>query len=140
MSNTISLKGEFTRKEAPAGAAITPGHLIVFSGATNVIVHASAAGVARVAFALENDLVGGAIGDAYDTGDTVQYGVFSPGAEIYALLAHGENISKGDALASAGDGTLQAHTGDASHSVVAFAMEALNNTTGAAARITVEAA
>ena len=146
MPNTISLKGGFVRKEGEASSAITPGHLVEFGGANDLQVHSTAGGPARKAFALENDLVGKAVGDAYAAGETTQYGVFQAGSEIYAFLDGGENVSIGDPLVSAGDGSLVAfiesthETGD----IVAYAMEAVNNSAtspgGTQLRITVEAA
>ena len=142
MPNTIILKGGFVRKEGEASAGITPGHLVEFGGTNDLRVHASAAGVARKAFAIENDLVGDGIDDAYVVGDSVQYGVFESGAEIYAWLNYGESVSKGAALVSAGDGSLAAVGSEPETDVVvAFAMETKDNSTGGVdVRIIVEAA
>ncbi len=141
MPNTIALKGGFIRKEAEASAGITPGHLVQFGGGNDLQVHGSAGGVGRKAFALENDLIGDAIGDAYVSGDSVQYGVFESGAEINAWLNYGENASKGDGLVSAGDGSLAVVGSGEDASIVAYAMEAVNNTSGGVdVRIKVEAA
>jgi hypothetical protein len=142
--HTIMLKGDFIRKEGEASAAITPGHLVEFGGSNDLQVHSSAAGVARKAFALENDLIGLGIDDDYASGDTVQYGVFSAGAEIYAWLDGGENASLGDALVSAGDGSLAVMASNEEFAVVAYALEAADNSGesagGAQMRIQVEAA
>ena len=138
---TINIKGDFLRKEGEASAAITPGDLVEFGGANDIDVHGVAAGIARKAFALENDLVGDGIDDNYASGDTVQYGIFQPGAEVYAWLAYGENASIGSALVSAGDGTLAVVGSGENAVVVAFAVEAKDNTTGGAdVRIQVEVA
>lgn len=130
MPKTINLKGDFLRKEGAASEAITPGHLVEFGGSNDLQKHSAASGNARKAFALENDLVGDGIDDDYDTGDTVQYGLFERGAEVYALLADGENVSKGDALESDGAGALQAHAAIGSgvqvDAIVAYALEAVN--------------
>ena len=148
MSQTISLKGEAVRKEAVAGGAITPGMLVQgYPGA--VVVHAVAAGNARAHFALENDLIGGAVADDYASGDTVQIGAFAPGAEVFAILASGQNVTAvGTALVSAGNGRLEAFVplntsaSDVTiptDNIVAYALEAVN-ATSAAARIKVEVA
>ena len=148
MAKTIALKGDFIRKEAVAGGAITPGMLVQgFPGST--VVHGTAAGNARKAFALENDLVGKGVTDAYASGETVQVGVFASGAEVYAILNTGQNVTAiGTALVSAGNGRLQAFVPintDASNvpiptdNIVAYALEAVN-ATSAAARIKVEVA
>lgn len=147
MARTIALKGEFIRKEGEASGAITPGHLVEFGGANDLQVQGTAGAFCRKAFAVENDLIGDGISDAYASGDTVQYGVFSAGTEVYALLAAGENVAKGAALVAAGDGSLQAASAAASGEstpdeyVVAFAMEAVNNSAASTqARIIVEVA
>lgn len=124
MANTINLKGDGIRKEAVASSPIMPGHLVEFGGAQEMRVHSTAAAHARPAFALENDLIGRGIDDAYAAGEVVQYMVFPPGAEINALLSYGENVTKGAKLTSNGDGTLRLATG--TNHVVAYAMDALN--------------
>lgn len=130
MTKTIDLKGGFIRKEGVASEAITPGHLVEFGGSNDLQKHSTAGGNARKAFALENDLVGEDISDPYDAGDTVQYGVFGQGSEVYALLADGQNVSKGAALESDGAGALRAHSGVGSavpvEAIVAYALEAVN--------------
>lgn len=109
---TIILKGCGIRKERTAGGVITPGHLVYLTSANTVAVHANAGQNAQKAFAVENDLVGGTISDNYAASSKVQYEIMERGAEVNALIANGENISIGDALESAGDGTLQKHTPD----------------------------
>lgn len=145
---TIVLKGVPIRKEGVASGAITPGHLIEFGGANDLQVNSQAAKNARKAFAVENDLVGNGITDAYASGDQVQYVVAGAGVEIYALLAAAATaVEKGDALESAGDGTLRIQSTDAAtddtqrDSVVAYALEDVDNSAGATtARIKVEIA
>lgn len=151
MAKVIALKGDFMRKEAEASAAITPGHLVEFGGANELRVHATAGGNGRKAFALENDLIGDGIDDAYASGDTVQYGVFASGAEVNALVAAAATaITKGAPLESNGTGTLRLHTpANTTDSdvdikvgaIVAYALEAVDNSGGGAAvRIKVEVA
>lgn len=142
MSNTIKIKGECITKEAEAAAAITPGHLVELDSAGKVQVQSTAGAAAQRAFALENDLIGGAVGDAYATGGTVKYGIFEPGAEVYAFLDGGENVAIGATLVPAGDGSLIAETSFEAGAVCAIAKEAVDNSSesagGAQARITVE--
>lgn len=121
---TIVVKGDFIRKEGEASGAITPGDLIEFGGANELQAHATVGGQARRAYALENDLIGKGIDDAYAAGEQVQYGVFVPGAEVYARLAAGETCAKGDALESAGNGRLQVSSTPVEGSIVGYAMEA----------------
>jgi len=151
MPNTISLKGLGTRKEAAADVAVTPGYLLEF-GATGVQPHSSAGTDAAAAFAVENDIAGKGIDDDYAIADQVLYSVFTPGDEVYGLVAAAAAaIVKGDFLESAGDGTLRKHTAQAvveggaatytisSKAIVARAIEAVDNSAGAAeARIQIE--
>lgn len=126
MSNakTIVLKGCGIRKERMAAAAITPGHLVELTSANKVQAHGTAGGAAQTAFAVEDDLQGKTISDAYATGDQVQYNVMVSGEEVNAVISDGENISIGDKLVSAGDGTLKAVTSEtADESAVAIALE-----------------
>lgn len=125
--NTIALKGGFIRKEGEASSAITPGHLVHFGGANDLEVQDTAGDPARCAFALENDLVGGGIDTAYAAGETVQYGVFEKGAEVYAFLDGGENVAKGAKLVPAGDGSLAAMGSGEEASIIAYALEAKDN-------------
>ena len=118
---TITILGDGLRKEALANGAVTPGHLLQLESTGKVASHASAGGNAARAFAVEDDLQGKEIGDDYATGEQVLYCIFRPGEEVYALIADGENISIGDYLESAGDGTLRKYV---SGVVVAKAMEA----------------
>jgi len=151
MANTILLRGReyVIRKEGVTDEAVTPGHLLERGGSNDVQKHSVAGGNTGKLFALENDLVGEDIADAYASGETVQFAACPTGTEVYALLANSENASIGSALVSNGDGTLAvfsaASTSDSGvdiypAAVVGFALEALNNTSGGAARIRVEVA
>jgi hypothetical protein len=100
-------------EELVAGGAITPGHLIALGSAGTVAVHAVAGGNALPPmFALEDELQGKTIDDAYASGNRVQVWIPNRGDVVNALLKDGENIAKGDLLESAGDGTLQKHVAD----------------------------
>ncbi len=126
---TITLKGNahVIRKESIALGAITPGHLIE-RAAGGVQVHGSVGENAARSFAVENEVVGKEIGDAYATDDTVLYGVFPPGSEVFAI-AGTAGVTIFDFLESGGDGRLvtlptEAATPEtARHSVVAQALE-----------------
>lgn len=108
-AQTVWLRGEEgVRREAPANAGITPGHLLTLMSTNKIAFHATAGGKAAPMFAVENYLVGKDLNTAYVADDTVQYEVYSPGTEINALLAaHAAAIAIGDYLESAGDGTLR---------------------------------
>lgn len=155
-NNTIALKGDYIRKEGETDEAVTPGHLVEFGGGNDIQKHSTAGGNARKAFALENDLVGDGIDDDYASGETVQYGVMERGAEVNALLGTGTaasvSISKGQAVESAGDGTVQAWdtAGQATDpsatpvevdQLVGYAIEAVDNSAGGSeVRIQIEVA
>jgi len=142
MTNTIALKGGCIVKEAEAAGTITPGHLIERTTAGLVQVQSVAAGVAQRAFALENDLIGRGIDDNYSISETVKFGVFERGAEVYALLDGGENVAIGAQLVPAGDGSLIEASSGEEAAVCAIALEAVNNSGtsagGAHMRILVE--
>lgn len=121
--STIILKGvqHCIRKEAKASAAITPGHLVEFGGANEMRVHSTVGGQGRKAFAVENDLIGKGIADAYNAAETVQYVVASPGVEINAIVSYA--ATKGDFLESNGDGRLKLSSTPIEGSNIAVAME-----------------
>jgi len=137
---TIMAKGGYIRKEGEASGTITPGMLVEFGGSNDLQAHSTAAGIGRKAFAVENDLIGRGIDDDYSAGEVVQYIIPEPGGEVYALLAGGETVSKGDALVSAGDGTLAAMGSGEEAGLIGFAMEDLANSASLPARLIVEAA
>jgi len=142
------LKGDGIYKESPLEAldvygdgAITPGMLIERTGTGTVQPHATATGLAAPKmFAVEDALFEGRdIDTAYEAdGEVVRYFIPYPGAEIYALLAAGnDTVDKDALLASNGDGTLRV----SSTNPVARALEDVDNDPGtdsAAVRIKVE--
>jgi len=99
-------------EEYVANAAITPGHLIQIMSTDKVRVHASAGQNALPMFALEDELQGKGIDEAYAATDRVQCWVPNRGDVVNAVLKNGETIVIGDFLESAGDGTLQKHIAD----------------------------
>lgn len=130
--NTIILKGDPVRGEGKANAAITPGQLIERMSTGNLRRHAGAGQNAQRMFALEDELQGNEIGDNYAANAIAQYGIFSAGMEVYALLANGETAVIGSLLESNGDGDLRVHTADSAgaveypEAIVALAREALD--------------
>lgn len=156
---TIYLRGTFpTYGEANATAAITPGMLVNVTGPvrslaqdgipaqTPAVAPATTANGLAATFARENDLIGGGIDDAYAIGENVLLFTAQPGDHVFALLAAGQNVAAGAALGAGAGGTLiAAAAGDGAATPVTFpqrviakALTALNNTTGAPARIKVE--
>jgi hypothetical protein len=134
-AKTIMLKGHGVRNERVANAAITPGHFVELMSTNKVKVHATAGGaVLPKAVAVEDDLQGKTIADAYSSGAPCQFNVVGPGDEVFAILANGENAAIGDKLISAGDGTLKELTSQTTdESVVAIALEALDMSDSSAA-------
>lgn len=125
MANTILLKGRGIRQEAIAGGAITPGHLLAMNSSGELIVHATAKGPAVKRFAVENDLVGKTISDAYAAGDYVQSEILFSGCEVLAFVeVSGAAIVIGDLLESGAAGALQKYTDGVA---LAEALEAVDN-------------
>lgn len=117
--------------EYEAGEAITPGMLISVASDGDVDKHASAGGVCEKMFALEDELQGKTIDDDYDADEPVQCWVATPGEEVYAWLANGEDVAIGEILVADGNGKLKAATEDSSGVVVeefpiAVALEAVD--------------
>lgn len=129
---TIAVLGSPIVKEYTANAAITPGHLVELMSTGKVRAHATAGGTAQRMFALEDENQGNEIGDAYSADNVCRVGVFSPGQEVYGLLADGETAVIGSKLESEGDGTLRVVDTDASagdiavQSIVGIALEAVD--------------
>lgn len=137
--NTIWLGGDIVQvNDVAASEAITPGHLVERHSSTGAKYkkHATAGGDTVKAVALDQSMMNRGVDDAYATGDLVEVGVFSPGATAWMLVASGQNITNGQKLESAGNGTLRAHSSGAA---LFAAVEDKNNTTGASPRIRVEA-
>lgn len=130
-----------------AAAGILPGHLVAESSGA-IAVHGTAAVNAQRLFAQTNKTTAGDIDTAYASGELVSYGAYHTGQEVNALLAAGAGaIVDGDALESAGDGTLRkvavaaATANTARDSIVAYAIESVDNSGGAAvARIQIRVA
>lgn len=143
-----SPRGESIRSEAITAAltAIVPGMLVQLNAAGEMIPHATAAGTASALFALNNMPVGGTIDDAYAPGTRGLMGAFQPGQEVYAWLADGSSVNPSTPLESAGDGSLRlqavaAATAQSSrHSVIAYPLETINNTSGGLVRIKIRVA
>jgi len=133
MSNTIKLKKYVdVVEEYEANAAITPGMLIEIMSTGKVRAHANTGQTALPMFALEDELQGNGIADAYASGDRVQAWVASRGEIVYALLANGETAVIGSFLESNGDGYLKVYSADSAgvveypSSIVGQALEAVD--------------
>ncbi len=131
--NTIKLKKYVDiNVEYQAAAALSPGHLIELNSAGKVQKHASDAGTVLPMFALEDELRGRTIEQAFEENDPVQCWVAVRGEEVYAILDHGENAVIGSLLASAGNGALKVFDEESAMSwvdrqnVVGIALEAVD--------------
>lgn len=114
---TIKLKNyKNINNEYEAEAAIIPGELIELNSNGNVQVHSTAGGNLLQMFAVEDELQGNGIDDAYADGDKVQCWVTLRGEEVYAILADGEDVAIGDFLESNGTGELVKHVPDTADS------------------------
>ena len=89
---------------------ITPGMLLDIDANGDVIKHADEGENVVPYIAVENDYIGDDIDDDYMDEDQVRYHIGITGERYYAWLDAGENVSEGDLLESAGDGTLQGYT------------------------------
>ena len=117
--NSIILKDYLNVfEEMVAAAALYPGHLLEPNSVGNVQKHSSAGGSLIPMFATENELQGNGIDDAYSLDDQVFVWIPTRGDQVQAVLKDGESVSTGDFLESAGDGTLQKHTPDASQATI----------------------
>jgi hypothetical protein len=134
---TIRLKGVGTRMERVATAAVLPGSLVMLNATNNLVVHATAGGTTPAIFALENELIGKGIDDAYASGDYIQAEHFNSGDWVLGYVdAAAAAIAIGDQLESAGDGSLRKHV---SGTPIAISMDALDNSAGASiARLRVD--
>ena len=138
VSLRTSISGTPILSERLAGAAgILPGHLVQESGAADVVVHAVAASNAQRLFVQTNKANGGTLADAYADNETVSYGAYHGGQEVRALVAaSAPAIVVGDALESAGDGTLRKAVADAASdtaqrdAIVGYAIESVDNSGG----------
>lgn len=124
---TIVLVGSPTRKEDKAIAAISPGHVVVYSG-TGIIKRNVAAVAGPKAVAFENEHLGKTIEDEYAIGENVYYGVFKSGDRAQVRVPAGAAaIAKGDSLEFDATGCLIKR---AAGIAVAIAEEALDNSAG----------
>lgn len=118
--NRIHLLGDnYLRDEALSSAAISPGHLCELDSSGYYKPHATEGGWGKGRiFAEGNVLNGETIDTDYDSGDRVTVNLEAPGNKTQAMLAAGENVSIGDLLISAGDGTLIANGSESSGTTV----------------------
>jgi len=108
MSNTIKIKNySDVMEEGTANATIIPGMLVEQMSTGKYRAHSTPGGNVLPMFAVEDELQGGLISDAYDADDPVQIWIPGKGDQANALLANGENAAIGNFLVSNGDGYLK---------------------------------
>ena len=112
--NTIVLGGSVIEVgDTAVSETVRPGHLVErwnSGGVWRWRKHTTAAGSAIKAVALNQAMINKGVDDDYAANDLAQVGIFSPGATAWMLIASGQNVSFGDKLESAGNGTLKAVT------------------------------
>jgi hypothetical protein len=100
------------QEEFIANAALSPGHLVEIMYTGLIRKHVTAKGNALKMFALEDELQGKGVDDAYAAGDPVQVMIARTGDRVNAILADGETAVIGNWLVSNGDGTLRVYVAE----------------------------
>lgn len=106
------LGAEVIEEITATAVAIKPGYLLELASATTVQAHSTAGGNVLPMFAIEDAQQGRSIATDYAASTKIQCWIPRRGDIVYAYLADGENVSAGDFLESAGDGTLKKHVAD----------------------------
>jgi hypothetical protein len=117
--NTIKVKKySDVIEEKVASAAITPGMLLIIESTGKVKAHDQADKDVFPIFALEDELQGKGIDEAYAANDPVQCWIPYRGDIVNAILADGQKVVIGDPLTSDGYGRLKKHVTDTGASTV----------------------
>lgn len=105
--NTIKIrKYSDVIEEHVAAAGLVPGMLLEITTAGKVRKHSRMFGNVMPMFALEDELQGKEIGDAFVTNDRVQCWIPNRGDVVLAILFDGQSVEIGDLVISHGDGYL----------------------------------
>lgn len=135
--NTIHLGGDGVLvNDLVAIETITPGMIIERqndSGTLKFGVQDTASEDCARIFALNQSMLNKGVDDNYAAGDLVEAIVAKPGCVIWGLIASGQNITQGQYLEAAGDGTFKVYNAGVR---LASALESKNAT--ALTRIRVE--
>ena len=132
-ANRIHSKGPYTHEEYVAHeAGIYPGMLLNLNSSDQVEIHTDENGRAEGIFAEEDALQGKTVDQVYTILNLVSCILPGLGCEIRALIQDEQDVSIGDKLVSAGDGTLKELLNLDSEAVdvfvIAVAMEACDLT------------
>lgn len=113
-----------------AATAIAPGHIVEELAAGTVQEQSTAGAEAQKLVALSNLASGKSIDDVYGVAETVRYGAFHAGQEVYLRVAVGTAaIASGAGVEPLGDGTVRTL---AAGTRFATALEAVDNSAGSA--------
>lgn len=108
-ANRIHSKGPYTHEEyIAAEAGIYPGMLLKMNSSGYVEIHDDENGRSEGIWAEEDALQGKTVSQVYTVSNLVSCILPGLGCEIRALIQDEQDISIGDKLVSAGDGTLKA--------------------------------
>jgi len=137
--NTVFLGGDREQiNDLAASETIRPGHLVDRFNSAGVIrwrKHATASIACAKAVAMDQPMLNRGVDDDYLVNQLMEVGILKPGAIAWMFIASGQNITAGQKLESAGDGTLKAF----SAGVVLFSALENKPTVTVLTRIRVEA-
>ena len=124
--NTIKVKkyADVIEELTATAVAITPGALLERTSAGLVQACTATTGAVLPMFALEDELQGKGIDDAYAVSAQIQCWIPGRGDMVYALLEDGEDVEIGEFMESAGNGKLQVLT---TGQPIAVAVEAVDD-------------
>ena len=133
---TIKLKKylDVIEEYTATAVAITPGYLLELTSSGTVQAHSTEGGTVLPMIALEDEMQGNGIGDAYDASGIIQCWVAVRGEIAYLSVADDEDVSTGDFLVSAGNGKVKVYDGTAAsdaewpNSLVGVALDDLDMT------------
>jgi len=123
--NTIKLKKySDVIEEHTAGGTIYPGMLLIMSAADTVVAHNDDNPATFIPIvALEDELQGKGIDDAYVSGDQVQCWIPYRGDQVYAIAEDGSNYTVGSFVASNGIGYVHPYASGVPFGVVIEALD-----------------
>lgn len=105
---TITVRGEGVMQEGIATNALTPGHLLERTSTANELqVHSAAGGRHQCIIAVEDELQGNEIDDAYANDARIFFKFFLRGDVFFGKIANAQNVAIGDYLVSNGNGELK---------------------------------
>lgn len=119
--HTIVIRGtKETQETALASGTVYPGFLLEPHTTADTFKAHAATGIkgGGAIFAIEDELQGNDIADAYTSGSRMQIYFAKPGDVIYVRIVNGANIAIGDKLVSNGNGYMKELTPDASAVVI----------------------